>query len=150
MSCRLLQVLISACVSGSLLETIGPRESFAPTSLLPLGTTLLTGPITEKRAVLEHASEFLENVKQRSMSLWKAVSDPAVYLPVAFVFDWQAMPSPDSALFLFQTDVLGFGLELLGRLRLISSASALFGLSAIFFSSYATFFLRQYLSMLRT
>lgn len=120
--------LISAYFSGSLLETIGPREIFALTALLPLGTTLLAGLIIEKRTALGTASEFVHNMKERSRALWKAFCDPAVYLPVGFVFAWQATPSPESALFFFQTDVLGFGPEFLGRVRLVSSAAALFGL----------------------
>lgn len=120
--------LVSAYFSGSLLETIGPREIFALTALLPLGTTLLAGLITEKRATLDHASEFVQAVKERSKSLWKALCDPSVYLPVGFIFAWQATPSPESALFFFQTNVLGFGPEFLGRVRLVSSAAALFGL----------------------
>lgn len=120
--------LLSAYFSGSLLETIGPREVFALTALLPLGTTLLAGLIAEQRTPLQRASEFVDIAKKRSAALWKALSDPAVYLPVGFIFAWQATPSPDSALFFFSTNVLGFGPEFLGRVRLVSSAAALLGL----------------------
>lgn len=120
--------LLSAYFSGSLLETLGPREIFALTAFLPLGTTLLAGLITEQRTVLTGVSEFARVAKQRSLALWKALSNPAVYLPAAFIFAWQATPCPESALFFFQTNVLHFGPEFLGRVRLVSSAAALVGL----------------------
>lgn len=120
--------LLSAYFSGSLLEVLGPRQIFAFTSVLPLGTTLLAGLIAENRSSLESASEFVHIVKKRSSALWKALSDPTVFLPAAFIFFWQATPSPESALFFFNTSVLGFGPEFLGRVRLVSSAAALIGL----------------------
>lgn len=120
--------LVSAYFSGSLLETIGPREVFALTAVLPLFTSFLAGLIAEDRVPLGKAAEIVQSMKARSTSLWKALSDPAVYLPVGFIFAWQATPSPESALFFFQTETLGFGPEFLGRVRLVSSAAALFGL----------------------
>lgn len=120
--------LLSAYFSGSLLETVGPREIFAFTALLPLFTSFLAGLITEDRITMGKASEVVESMKSRSKSLWKALCDPAVYLPVAFIFAWQATPSPESALFFFQTEKLAFGPEFLGRVRFVSSAAALLGL----------------------
>lgn len=120
--------VLSAYFSGSLLEHVGPREIFALTAILPLGTTLLAGLISEKRVPFDRMSDFVPIVKQRTKALQSALSNPSVYLPVAFVFAWQATPSPDSAMFFFSTNVLHFGPEFLGRVRLASSAAALFGL----------------------
>jgi hypothetical protein len=41
---------------------------------------------------------------------------------------WQAAPNPDAAMFFFNTNVLGFGPEFLGRVRLASAGAALLGL----------------------
>lgn len=120
--------LISAYFSGSLLETVGPREIFAATAILPLGTTLLAGLIAEQRSALNSVAEFWQVSKKRSYALWSALRNPSVYLPMAFVFVWQATPSAESALFYFQTNALQFGPEFLGRIRLISSGASLFGL----------------------
>lgn len=120
--------LLSAYFSGSLLENIGARNIFAITALLPLGTTLLAGLIAEKRVSSITLSSFIPVAKERTASLWLALKNPSVYLPIAFVFVWQSTPSPESALFFFTTNELKFGPEFLGRVRLISSASALLGL----------------------
>lgn len=120
--------LISAYFSGSLLETVGPREVFALTAVLPLGTTLLAALIAEQRTTLDSVAEFWQVSKKRSLALWKALRNPSVYLPMGFVFAWQATPSAESALFYFQTNELHFGPEFLGRVRLISSGAALLGL----------------------
>lgn len=120
--------LISAYFSGSLLQTLTPQTIFGATALLPLGTGLLAGLIKEERVPTLKLPDLVPVVKSRVQSLRSALSNPSVYLPVAFVFAWQATPSPDSALFYFSTNELGFGPEFLGRVRLASSAAALFGL----------------------
>lgn len=120
--------LLSAYFSGSLIETLGVREVFALTAILPITTTLFAGLISEERVSPESVGGFLPTAKQRSLALWDALRNPSVYLPVAFIFAWQATPSPESALFFFSTNVLGFGPEFLGRVRLASSGAALFGL----------------------
>ncbi|KAI0563241.1 Biopterin transporter [Gracilaria domingensis] len=120
--------LISAYFSGSLLETIGVREIFAITAVLPLLTSLLAGLINENKVPPLSVSTFIPSAKKRSLSLWKALKNPKVYLPIAFIFAWQATPSPESAMFFFTTNELHFGPEFLGRVRLVSSGAALIGL----------------------
>ncbi|CAN8072108.1 unnamed protein product [Agarophyton chilense] len=120
--------LISAYFSGSLLETIGVREIFAVTATLPLLTALLAGLISENKVPPMSMSSFLPSAKNRTLSLWKALKNPKIYLPIAFVFAWQATPSAESAMFFFQTNELHFGPEFLGRVRLVSSGAALLGL----------------------
>lgn len=120
--------LMSAYFSGSLLDTIGSREIFALTAVLPLATTFLAGLIQEKRVPQTTMSSFFPIAKQRTLSLWSALRNPSVYLPIVFIFAWQATPSPESALFFFTTNELHFGPEFLGRVRLVSSGAALLGL----------------------
>lgn len=120
--------LISAYFSGSLLDTIGARKIFALTAVLPLATTFLAGLIQEKRVPQATMSTFFPIAKERTLSLWNALRNPTVYLPIAFIFAWQATPSPESALFFFTTNELHFGPEFLGRVRLVSSGAALLGL----------------------
>lgn len=120
--------LFSAYFSGSLLETLRPQDIFALTAVLPLGTSLLAGMIQEKRVKSPQVSQLLPEARSRINTLKSALSNPSVYLPIAFIFTWQSMPSPESALFFFSTNALGFGPEFLGRVRLVSSAAALLGL----------------------
>lgn len=119
--------LLSAYLSGSLLEALGTRKIFGLTSALPLITAVLGMLISEPRVDVPLKS-FGRVVVKRSGSLFSALRNPTVLLPSAFIFLWQAMPNADSALFFFQTNVLHFGPEFLGRVRLASSAAALAGL----------------------
>lgn len=119
--------LISAYLSGSLLEVLGARKIFALTAVLPLTTAVLGFFIAEPKVDFPLGS-FRRVVADRSVNLFNALRNPSVFLPTAFIFCWQATPSPDSALFFFQTNVLHFGPEFLGRVRLASSAASLIGL----------------------
>lgn len=121
--------LLSAYFSGSLLQTLSPRTIFILTALLPASTTILAALINEPYVAL-HRSEILNTFRDRATRLWRALRNPSVILPTAFVFLWQATPSPDSAMFYFQTNVLNFGPEFLGLVRFVSSLSALIGLWA--------------------
>jgi folate/biopterin transporter len=122
--------LLSAYLSGSLLEMFTARQVFAGTAVLPLATASLAGLIVERPVRLQGVSEFWGVLRERFGQLWGALSDRSVYLPVAFIFLWQAAPNPDSAMFFFNTNVLGFGPEFLGRVRLASAGAALLGLWA--------------------
>jgi folate/biopterin transporter len=57
-----------------------------------------------------------------------AVSKPAIWMPTAFIFLWQAMPTAESAFFFFTTNELGFEPEFLGRVRLVTSLASLVGI----------------------
>jgi folate/biopterin transporter len=57
-----------------------------------------------------------------------AVSQKSIWLPTAFLFLWQAMPSGESAFFYFYTNELGFQSEFLGRVRLVTSFAAIVGI----------------------
>ncbi|GLI60781.1 hypothetical protein VaNZ11_003013 [Volvox africanus] len=80
----------------------------------------------------------------QSVALWSAVRRRDILLPAVFVFLWQATPSADSAMFFYQTNVLGFSPEFLGRVRLGGSIASLAGV-AIFNTWLKTVPLRRML-----
>lgn len=142
--------LISAYFSGSLLETMSPREVFGIASFLPLavgGMSLLIDeePITKKKMAGEAAmngnneiaettngeiavtNDAMASVKEQISALWDALRQPSIYKPVLFIFLWQSTPSSDGAMLYFMTNDIGFGPEFLGRVRLVTAASSLLG-----------------------
>lgn len=122
--------LLSAYLSGSLLEVFTARQIFAGTAMLPLLTATLTVLVAEEPVSLSGVKEFAGILRARSIALWAALSNRSVFLPTLFVFLWQATPNPDSAMFFFNTSVLGFGPEFLGRVRLAAAGASLLGLWA--------------------
>ena len=66
-------------------------------------------------------------VKEQISSLWEALSQPSIYKPVLFIFLWQATPTADGASLYFLTNDIGFGPEFLGKVRVITAISSLFG-----------------------
>jgi len=121
--------VLSAYFSGSLLTVLSARQVFGLTALFPIATASLSLLIPETRVARRGGgvAATVADFRLRAGRLWGALSQRQVYLPAAFVFLWQATPSPDAALFFFQTGELGFGPEFLGRVRLVSSVAALCG-----------------------
>jgi hypothetical protein len=68
-----------------------------------------------------------QSIGLQMKQLAKTISNPNVYLPVLFIFAWQATPTPDSAMFFFQTNELQFKPEFLGSIRFASSIASLIG-----------------------
>ncbi len=117
--------LLTAYLSGVLLEHVSTRTVFAITACFPLIVSCVAGLIHEEK--VESTSE-LAVVKQQVSQLWGAVTQKAIWMPTAFLFLWQATPSSDSAFFFFTTNELGFEPEFLGRVRLVSNLAALIGI----------------------
>ncbi|MBF2079088.1 MAG: folate/biopterin family MFS transporter [Synechococcales cyanobacterium T60_A2020_003] len=117
--------LLTAYLSGFLLQQFSTQIVFGITAIFPLIVTLVAGLVTE--AKVDHSSEWTV-VQQQMRDLWKAVSRPAILLPTAFVFIWQATPTAESAFFFFTTNELGFEPEFLGRVRLVTSVASLIGI----------------------
>jgi folate/biopterin transporter len=67
-------------------------------------------------------------VGQQLGQLKQAISQKSIWLPTAFLFIWQAMPTADSAFFFFTTNELHFEPEFLGRVRLVTSLASLVGI----------------------
>ena len=140
----------SAYFSGSLVDEYGSRTVFLATAAFPLLTALSSVLVEEddktKAAATPSArsestsdndegdknnggakTENTETSVETSRRLWHVVRDQRIFLPTLFVLIYRATPSPDSALFYFQTNQLGFDPEFLGMARLVSSVASLAG-----------------------
>jgi folate/biopterin transporter len=117
--------LITAYFSGSLLEQFGPHTIFLITATFPLIVAAVAGLITEGKIT---TGPDLGVVRQQIRQVWQAVRQKSIWLPVAFLFLWQATPSSDAAFFFFTTNELGFEPEFLGRVRLVTSIASLVGI----------------------
>jgi folate/biopterin transporter len=95
------------------------------TATFPLIIAAVAGLITESRTT---TGPDLGVVRQQIQQVWQAVRQKSIWLPVAFLFLWQATPSSDAAFFFFTTNELGFEPEFLGRVRLVTSIASLAGI----------------------
>ena len=122
--------IASAYFSGSLLQTVTPRIVFTLTAIFPLLISAVSFLIDEKPQQFQPSiNEFTTTVTDQFKSLKETLINPKIYLPVLFIFCWQATPTPDSAMFFFTTGELGFEPEFLGRVRLAASIAALAGVT---------------------
>jgi len=119
--------LITAYLSGWLLEIFAPKTVFAITSVFPLVFSAVAWWIGEKPVEKRDRGELITNVKGQMQQLWQAITQKQILLPTVFILIWQATPSSDSALFFFMTNELGFEPEFLGSVRLVSSFASLAG-----------------------
>ncbi|WP_341734547.1 folate/biopterin family MFS transporter [Microcoleus sp. EPA2] len=117
--------LITAYLSGSLLQQFSTHTIFLITACFPLIVSATAWLISEEK--VNKKTDF-ETVKNQLKQLRQAVSQKTIWLPTAFLFLWQATPSSDSAFFFFTTNELGFQPEFLGRVRLVTSLAALVGI----------------------
>jgi folate/biopterin transporter len=116
--------LITAYLSGFLLEHLSIRSIFLITATFPLLVCITAWVLDD--AKVETPKNF-NAARAQLTQVRKAIAQKQILLPVAFVFFWQATPSSDSAFFFFSTNELGFGPEFLGRVRLVSSIASLVG-----------------------
>jgi folate/biopterin transporter len=119
--------LITAYLSGILLEHLSIQNIFLITASFPL-LVMITATLLEDAKVA--MPQNLVAAKSQLQKIKVAMSQKAIWLPVLFVFLWQATPSSDSAFFFFSTNDLGFGPEFLGRVRLVTSIASLVGVWA--------------------
>jgi folate/biopterin transporter len=117
--------VLTAYFSGFLLAHFGTRVIFGITALFPLIVAGVAVLINEGRTT---TSNKFGVMKHQVGNVWQALSQKAIFLPVAFLFLWQATPSSEAAFFFFTTNELGFDAEFLGRVRLVSSLAALLGI----------------------
>ena len=121
--------LLTAYLSGWLLQHFSNSQVFEITATFPLIVSAVAWIITEERVDGEHKQKAKEShVKGQIQQLWGALKHKAVWLPIAFLFVWQATPTADSAFFFFSTNELGFEPEFLGRVRLVTSFASLVGI----------------------
>jgi folate/biopterin transporter len=144
--------IMSAYLSGYLLEHFGARLVFEITAVLPLlvgiaafaiadppmSTIFIvapdpannadTGLPSTKPANLSRNSQRWMALKLNLSQLRQAFTNKAIWLPAAFLFCWQATPSADTAFFYFTTNELKFNPEFLGTIRFFASWAGLFGI----------------------
>lgn len=118
--------LLTAYFSGMLLQHLSSSQVFEITATFPLIVSAVAWLITEEKVSKAEAKE--SPVKGQIEQLWGALKQKQVWLPIAFLFVWQATPTADSAFFFFSTNELGFEPEFLGRVRLVTSFASLMGI----------------------
>jgi len=117
--------LLTAYLSGWLLEQFNTRTLFAIVATFPLLVSVVAWIITESRT---EARPNWSTVGRQVQQLRWAISRKVIWLPMAFMVFWQSTPRAESAFFFFTTNDLGFQPEFLGRVRLIASLATLLGI----------------------
>ncbi len=118
--------IVSAYFSGFLLEHWGIKLVFAIAALLPLLVTISAFAIADQPVT--QVENVLDNTKQQLKQLKKAITSKQIWLPMLFIFLWQATPSADAAFFFFTTNELHFNPEFLGTVRLVTNVAGLGGI----------------------
>lgn len=140
--------IISAYLSGYLLEHFGAKFVFEVTATLPLlvgmaafaiadppmSTIFITVPdpnadpnLAKIQPTLSRNSQVWLSLKLNLTQLREAFTNKAIWLPAAFLFFWQATPSADTAFFYFTTNELKFNPEFLGTVKFFASWAGLLG-----------------------
>ena len=120
--------LLTAYFSGLLLQHLSSSQVFEITATFPLIVSAVAWLITEEKVSKDEAKTKESPVKGQIKQLWGALKQKRIWLPIAFLFVWQATPTADSAFFFFSTNELGFEPEFLGRVRLVTSFASLVGI----------------------
>ncbi|BAZ44712.1 folate/biopterin transporter [Chondrocystis sp. NIES-4102] len=120
--------LITAYFSGYLLQHLSSSQVFQITATFPLIVSFVAWLIAEEKINSDDSQAEVSPVKEQIIQLWGAIKQKSVWLPIAFLFCWQATPTADSAFFFFSTNELGFEPEFLGRIRLVTSFASLTGI----------------------
>ncbi|MEM6610874.1 MAG: folate/biopterin family MFS transporter [Cyanobacteria bacterium P01_C01_bin.72] len=120
--------LLTAYFSGLLLQHLSSSQVFEITATFPLIVSAVAWLITEEKIDRQASDKVIAPVGGQIQKLWGAVKQKQVWLPIAFLFVWQATPTADSAFFFFSTNELGFEPEFLGRVRLVTSFASLVGI----------------------
>lgn len=116
--------VVTAYLSGWLLEIFSTNEVFLITACFPLLVVVVANLIIEQPL---QSNEQLNSISEHLGILWQTIKHKSIIAPVIFVFLWQSTPTADSAFFFFTTNELGFDAEFLGRVRLITSLASLLG-----------------------
>jgi len=119
--------LITAYLSGWLLEKLTTQTIFAITAIFPLLVSAIAGLISEQ-PLSKTPQPQLEILKDSGVKLFAAIRQRSIWLPTAFIFLWQSTPNGEAAFFFFLTNELDFQPEFLGRVRLVTSIATLLGI----------------------
>lgn len=117
--------LITAYLSGWLLEYFSTQTIFKITALFPLIVTAVAAFIAEQPTT-KTSTPKIDRSSWKKLS--QAIRQRSIWLPTAFMFIWQSTPNAESAFFFFLTNELHFQPEFLGRLRLVTSIATLVGI----------------------
>lgn len=124
--------LITAYLSGWLLQKLDTQTVFLITAIFPLLVSAVAVLIAEKPVtstpIDADTSLISTELKSQIRQVWQAITRKSILLPTLFVFIWQATPNADSAFFYFTTNELGFEPEFLGRVRLVTSVGGIIGI----------------------
>ncbi|MEO0834723.1 MAG: folate/biopterin family MFS transporter [Cyanobacteria bacterium J06642_3] len=120
--------LLTAYFSGLLLQHLSSNQVFEITATFPLIVSGVAWLIAESKIGSAQGEVTISPVNDQIKQLWSALKQKQVWLPIAFLFVWQATPTADSAFFFFSTNELGFEPEFLGRVRLVTSFASLVGI----------------------
>ena len=124
--CSALGGLITAYLSGWLLEYFSSSTVFEITATFPLFVSAVAWLIAEAKIEPQKSQKSI--VTEQIKRVFQAIKQKSILLPVIFLFIWQATPTADSAFFFFTTNELGFEPEFLGRVRLVTSLASLIGI----------------------
>ena len=120
--------ILSAYFSGSLLEHIPPRSVFLISSFFPLLVSIVSYFIIEQKVqTSQNINEFIDSINNKTNQLKETLMNKSIYLPIFFICLWKSTPSPDTAMFYFSTNELGFSPEFLGRVSLVGSIASFIG-----------------------
>jgi folate/biopterin transporter len=117
--------LLTAYLSGLLLQQFDTRTIFAITATFPLIVSAVAWLIAESPVTEKPDWSIVQN---QLGQLKQAITQKSIWMPTAFLFLWQATPTAESAFFYFSTNELGFEPEFLGRVRLVTSIASLIGI----------------------
>jgi folate/biopterin transporter len=117
--------LLTAYFSGFLLQKFDTHTIFLITAAFPLLVSGAAIWINEEKRLIQPDWSV---VRHQLVQLKQAVTQRQIWLPTAFLFLWQSMPTGESAFFYFTTNELGFEPEFLGRVRLVTSIAAIVGI----------------------
>jgi folate/biopterin transporter len=117
--------ILTAYFSGWLLIHMSTRQVFEITATFPLIVSAVAGLISDPKVDTQLN---LDLTKQQIQQLRQTITQKSIWLPVAFLFLWQATPSSEAAFFFFTTNDLGFEPEFLGRVHFITNLAALLGI----------------------
>ena len=120
--------ILTAYLSGSLLDMFSPQQVFRFTAVIPLLVAAASFLIREEEETSNTAPAPMPRQGQ-VQALWRTIRDPRIYLPVGFIFLWRSTPDVGSAMFFFNTNDLGFQPEFLGRIGLASNVAGLMGVA---------------------
>jgi folate/biopterin transporter len=122
--------LVTAYLSGLLLQHFSTQTVFGIAAFFPCIVAGVAWLIADEKIEKSTSTNTAKTspVKEQIQQLWTAISQKSIWLPVAFLFLWQATPTTESAFFFFTTNELGFEPEFLGRVRLVTSLASLIGI----------------------